>query len=69
MAKPVKATPVFTVIETCVDADFRCSAASIGALYRLGALVLVSVSDFLTRAPLRIPVKLSNRHDGACVLL
>ena len=69
MAKTVKATPVFAMIKACIDADFGCGAASISALYGFGALMLMSVSNFLTRTPLRVPVKLGNRHDGACVLL
>ena len=69
MAETVKTTPVFAVIKACIDADFGCSAASISALYGFGALVLVPVGNFLTRAPLRVPVKLKYGHDGACVLL
>ena len=69
VAEAVKATSVPTMIEASIDADFGCGAACVSALYGLGALVLMSVGNFLAGAPLRIPVELRNRHNSACMLL
>ena len=69
VTKTMEAAAVSAMVQAGIDAYFRRGAPSIGALYRLGALVLVSVSNLFTWASLSISVQLGHRHDSACMLL
>ena len=68
LAEAMEAAAFTAVVKVGAHVYFVCGAPRIGTLQRFGSLVLVSVCDSLARTTLCIPVKLTDWHNGTCVL-